>query len=95
MWHAPAGVNAFLSIAGDTVLVPAGLGNTPMLVALRPGAVGTIATPQLAQSAPAASAATAASTQLTIGTPARLRAPVSQTGWLAHAGHPVFCRQRC
>jgi outer membrane protein assembly factor BamB/plastocyanin len=70
-WQAPAGVNGFLAIAGDTVLVPAGLGNTPMLVALRPGAVGTIATAQPAPSAPAAGGgATVAGSQLTISTPA-------------------------
>ncbi len=37
-YQAPAGINGFMSIAGDTVLIEVGLGNTPQLVALRIGA---------------------------------------------------------
>ncbi len=39
-WQAPGGINSPLTVAGDTLLVPVGLGNTPMLVALRIGAAG-------------------------------------------------------
>ncbi len=44
-WQAPAGINAFMSVAGDTLLVPVGLGDTPELVALRPGATSQPAAP--------------------------------------------------
>jgi outer membrane protein assembly factor BamB len=38
MWQAPGGINGFLSVAGDTLLVPVGLASPPQLVALRIGA---------------------------------------------------------
>jgi len=43
-WQSPEGINSPLIVVGDTVLVPAGLGETPMLIALRVGATGTINT---------------------------------------------------
>ena len=44
-WKAPAGINGWMSVVGNTLLVPAGVGASPMLIALRIGATGTIATP--------------------------------------------------
>jgi outer membrane protein assembly factor BamB/plastocyanin len=44
-WHAPDGINSPISVVGNTLLIPAGLGRSPMLVALRVGATGTIPTP--------------------------------------------------
>jgi outer membrane protein assembly factor BamB len=45
-WQSPVGINSPLIVVGDRVLVPAGLGagigKTPMLVALRVGATGAI-----------------------------------------------------
>jgi glucose dehydrogenase len=36
-WNAPGGINGFPSAAGDTLLVPVGLSDPAVLVALRPG----------------------------------------------------------
>jgi outer membrane protein assembly factor BamB len=38
--HAPAGINAWPAVSGDTIVWPAGLGRTPVLLALRLGAHG-------------------------------------------------------
>lgn len=46
-WQSPTDINSPLIVVGDTVLIPAGLavtGETPMLIALRVGATGTINT---------------------------------------------------
>jgi outer membrane protein assembly factor BamB/plastocyanin len=45
-WTAPAGINAWPAVANDTILIPAGLGEEPALVALRLGANVTPATPE-------------------------------------------------
>lgn len=37
-WQAPTYINGLMTVVGDTLLVPAGLGKTPMLMALRVGA---------------------------------------------------------
>jgi glucose dehydrogenase len=39
-WQAPGGVISPLTVVGDTVLIPVGLANSPMLVALRVGTAG-------------------------------------------------------
>jgi outer membrane protein assembly factor BamB len=39
-WQAPTYINGLLTVVGDTILVPAGLGKTPMLMALRVGTTG-------------------------------------------------------
>jgi outer membrane protein assembly factor BamB len=39
-WQAPTYLNGLLTVVGDTLLVPAGLGQTPMLMALRVGTTG-------------------------------------------------------
>jgi hypothetical protein len=36
-FQAPAGINAWPAVAGDTIVWPAGLGREPVLFALRPG----------------------------------------------------------
>jgi outer membrane protein assembly factor BamB/plastocyanin len=43
-WQAPSGINSPLTAVGNTLLIPVGLGSSPMLVALRVGATGTILT---------------------------------------------------
>lgn len=45
-WNAPAGINAWPAVAGDTILIPAGIGEGPALVALRLGANATPPTPE-------------------------------------------------
>ncbi|HDR74333.1 MAG TPA: hypothetical protein ENN85_10600, partial [Methanoculleus sp.] len=45
-WTAPAGINAWPAVANDTILIPAGVGEEPALVALRPGANVTPPTPE-------------------------------------------------
>ncbi len=42
----PGGINAFAAAAGDTLLLPIGIGSRPVLAALRLGAEGVIPTPQ-------------------------------------------------
>jgi hypothetical protein len=39
-WQAPMYINGPLTVVGDTLLVPAGLGQTPKLMALRVGTTG-------------------------------------------------------
>jgi|CXWL01.1.fsa_nt_gi outer membrane protein assembly factor BamB/plastocyanin len=36
-YRAPGGINSWPAVAGDTLLMPVGLGSAPMLMALRPG----------------------------------------------------------
>jgi outer membrane protein assembly factor BamB len=43
----PGGINAWPSVAGDTILFPVGIASPPMLVALRLGAPGTLPAPQV------------------------------------------------
>ena len=52
-WQAPSGINSPLTAVGNTLLIPAGLGSSPMLVALRVGATGTLSTPTPAPPPPA------------------------------------------
>ncbi|HET9848586.1 MAG TPA: PQQ-binding-like beta-propeller repeat protein [Candidatus Dormibacteraeota bacterium] len=40
-WQAPGSINGFIAAAGDRLLVPVGLGATPMLVSLKLGASGS------------------------------------------------------
>src|SRR5438132_5051293 len=44
-WQAPGGINGFMSVAGDTLLIPVGLGSPPQLVALKIGAPQPTARP--------------------------------------------------
>ncbi|MGH7868946.1 MAG: PQQ-binding-like beta-propeller repeat protein [Candidatus Dormibacteraceae bacterium] len=39
-WQVPTYTNGLLTVVGDTILVPADLGKTPMLIALRVGTSG-------------------------------------------------------
>lgn len=58
-YEAPGGVIAWPAMAGDTLVWPVGLGEAPQLLALRPGAEGTVATPAAtAEATPAAADAT-------------------------------------
>jgi glucose dehydrogenase/plastocyanin len=52
--QAPGGINSPMSAAGDTLLVPVGLGTRPMLLALVLGATGTIpsASPSITPTSP-------------------------------------------
>ena len=52
--EAPGGINSPMSAAGDTLLVPVGLGTRPMLLALVLGATGTIpsASPSITPTSP-------------------------------------------
>ena len=52
--QAPGGINSPMSAAGDTLLVPVGLGSRPMLLALVLGATGTIpsASPSITPTSP-------------------------------------------
>jgi glucose dehydrogenase/plastocyanin len=79
-WKAPGGINSPMAVAGDTLLVPVGLGAQPMLVALKLGGNGTIgtATPSTSvspaasppgPSSPAASSPAASGNTLLISTP--------------------------
>jgi outer membrane protein assembly factor BamB len=69
-FQAPGGVNSPMSAAGDTLLVPVGLGPRPMLVALRLGANGTIPTPTPTASAASSTPSPGASADaLQISTP--------------------------
>jgi glucose dehydrogenase len=43
----PGGINAWPSVAGDTLLVPVGIGSPPMLVAFRLGAPGALPAPEV------------------------------------------------
>jgi hypothetical protein len=44
-WQAPGGTNAWPAVAGDTIVWPFGLGDSPSLIALSLGGSGTIPTP--------------------------------------------------
>jgi len=90
MWQAPGGINGFLSVAGDTLLVPVGLASPPQVVALRIGASAQ-ATPQpSATSNPPAGVAPASSAgQLTVGTPASDPLSFDTTTLQATAGAQV------
>ena len=68
--QAPGGINSPMSAAGDTLLVPVGLGPQPMVLALVLGATGTIptATPSAAPTS-SASPSPSGNTELQISTP--------------------------
>ena len=68
--QAPGGINSPISAAGDTLLVPVGLGPQPMVLALVLGATGTIptATPSAAPTS-SASPSPSGNTELQISTP--------------------------
>src|ERR1700730_2009954 len=70
-YQAPGGTNGFITAAGDRLLVPVGLGATPMLVALKLGATGISATASsTTTSTPApSSSCTPSATSLCISTP--------------------------
>jgi alcohol dehydrogenase (cytochrome c) len=70
-YQAPGGSNGFITAAGDRLLVPIGLGATPMLVALKLGATGGSATATSTTTSTAApsSACTPSATSLCISTP--------------------------
>jgi outer membrane protein assembly factor BamB/plastocyanin len=87
-WKAPDGINGWMSVVGNTLLVPAGVGASPMLIALRIGATGTIATPVPgAAGSPTASAGTSTGSS---GTPsangASTRTPTPTLGATPAAG---------
>ena len=44
-WKGPTGINAWPAVSGDTIVVAAGAGSQPLLIALRLGAQGQIPTP--------------------------------------------------
>src|SRR5438132_5100426 len=90
MWQAPGGIDGFLSVAGDTLLVPVGLASPPQLVALKIGASAQ-ATPQpSAPSNPPAGVAPASSAgQFTVGTPASYPLSFDTTTLQATAGAQV------
>jgi outer membrane protein assembly factor BamB len=66
--QAPGGINSPMSAAGDTLLVPVGLGPRPMLLALTLGATGTIPTATPSVGTPT-SAPSPSSSALHISTP--------------------------
>lgn len=41
-WQSPVGINSPLTVVGDMVLLPAGAGSNPMLIALKVGATGAV-----------------------------------------------------
>jgi outer membrane protein assembly factor BamB len=67
-WQAPGGINGFITAAADRLFVPVGLGATPMLVTLKLGATGAIATAP-STSRPAISSCVPSATTLCISTP--------------------------
>ena len=69
--QAPGGVNSPMSAAGDTLLVPVGLGPQPMVLALVLGATGTIPTTSPSAGTPtsAPSPSPSGNTELQISTP--------------------------
>jgi outer membrane protein assembly factor BamB len=71
--EAPGGINSPMSAAGDTLLVPVGLGPRPMLMALTLGATGTISTADPGDGTPTSSPAPSQSggSSLQISTPAQ------------------------
>lgn len=66
-WQAPGSINGFIAAAGDRLLVPVGLGATPMLVSLKLGASGSASATGTATPA-ASSSCTPSATTLCIGT---------------------------
>jgi outer membrane protein assembly factor BamB len=46
-WQAPGGTNAWPAVAGDTIVWPFGLGDSPSLIALSLNGSGTIPTPPM------------------------------------------------
>jgi outer membrane protein assembly factor BamB/plastocyanin len=48
--QAPAGINGWMAVAGDTILVPAGVGAAPQLIALKVGATNPMPSPPPAPS---------------------------------------------
>jgi len=73
-WRAPGGINGFISVAGDILLVPVGLASSPQLVALKIGAAATgaqpIAQPSALPTATTAPVTQSSTAQLTVMTPA-------------------------
>jgi len=69
--QAPGGINSPMSAAGDTLLVPVGLGPRPMLMALTLGATGTLptATPSARTPTSSPSPSTSGNATLHITTP--------------------------
>ena len=67
-WQAPGGINGFLAAAGERLLVPVGLGATPMLVSLKLGAAGTIASATATVTPTPSSSCTPSTTSLCIST---------------------------
>ena len=45
-WQAPGGTNAWPAVAGDTIVWPFGLGDSPSVIALKLGGTGSIPTPE-------------------------------------------------
>lgn len=66
-WQAPGSINGFIAAAGDRLLIPVGLGATPMLVSLKLGASGSASATVTATPA-ASSSCTPSATTLCIGT---------------------------
>jgi glucose dehydrogenase/plastocyanin len=61
-WKAPTGVNATPAVVGDTILIPAGVGQSPVMVALKLGAAGTVASPPAGAPQPTAAPAAGSTT---------------------------------
>lgn len=57
-WQAPGGIIAWPSVVGDTLIIAAGNGNPPLLIALRIGATGAIPTATAAPSTTSTPSAT-------------------------------------
>jgi glucose dehydrogenase/plastocyanin len=71
-WKAPAGINGWPAVAGDTIIIPAGAGTAPAIIALKLGATGPAQAPALtAPPSPTASPSAAA-------TPAPTSSPSQQ-----------------
>jgi outer membrane protein assembly factor BamB len=69
-WQAPGGTNGFITAAGDRLLVPVGLGASPMLVALKLGATGSTSPTATSTRTPATSSScTTSGSTLCISTP--------------------------
>ncbi len=89
-YQAPGGVNGFISVAGDTLLVPVGVASTPQLVALRIGASAPATAQPTPTSNPSGGAAPApGASQLTVGTPANNPLSFDTTTLTAKAGAQV------
>lgn len=72
-WQAPGGIIAWPSVVGDTLILAAGNGNPPLLIALRIGATGEIptatATPSTSPTPPATGTVEPTATDTATGTP--------------------------